>query len=79
MVSFIPTWATTDANINNPFEKKRFENFNFAVAGDFACDNNVNQTIASILNKEPELVIALGYLSYSKRLARYCASFRLWF
>lgn len=55
-----------DPNINNPFEQKRFENFNFAVAGDFGCDNNVNQTIASMLKKDPELVIALGDLSYGK-------------
>ena len=48
----IPTWATTDP-IDNPFEQKTLENFNFAVAGDFGCDNNVNQTIASMLKREP--------------------------
>jgi hypothetical protein len=61
----MPAWATTEP-IANPFEQKTAENFNFAVAGDFGCDNSVNQTIASILRRDPELVIALGDLSYSK-------------
>jgi Calcineurin-like phosphoesterase len=66
MANYISTWATTDPNVNNPFEQNTLENFNFAVAGDFGCDNNVNQTIASMLKRDPELVIALGDLSYSK-------------
>ena len=59
-------WATTEPIADNPFEQKTVENFNFAVAGDFGCDNNVSHTIASIVRRDPELVIALGDLSYSK-------------
>ena len=40
--------------------------FNFDVAGDFGCDQESRKTIEAIMNREPELIIALGDLSYKK-------------
>ncbi len=53
-------------DINNPFEPKTNQDFNFAVAGDFGCDIRAKETIANMTKKDPELVIALGDLSYGK-------------
>ena len=39
-------------------------NFNFAAAGDFGCSKNTQNTVANMENKDPELVLALGDLSY---------------
>src|SRR5215475_5085496 len=59
--------VSPDSIINNPFEsKKKVQDFNFAVAGDFGCDAGAKETIANMTKKAPELVIALGDLSYSK-------------
>lgn len=40
-------------------------NFNFAAVGDFSCNENTEETIANIVSKNPEIVLALGDLSYS--------------
>jgi len=40
------------------------KNFNFATAGDFGCSKNTQNTVANMEKKEPELVLALGDLSY---------------
>jgi hypothetical protein len=40
------------------------ENFNFAAAGDFGCSTNTQNTIENMQTKEPEIVLALGDLSY---------------
>jgi hypothetical protein len=40
-------------------------NFNIAAVGDWGCTANTNDTIGNIENKDPELVLALGDLSYS--------------
>jgi hypothetical protein len=39
-------------------------NFNFAAAGDFGCSTNTQNTISNMEHKDPELVLALGDLSY---------------
>jgi predicted phosphodiesterase len=39
-------------------------NFNFAAVGDWACNSNTTDTVKNIQNKDPELVLALGDLSY---------------
>ena len=39
-------------------------NFNFAAAGDFGCSTNTQNTVSNMENKDPELVLALGDLSY---------------
>jgi hypothetical protein len=38
--------------------------FNFAAVGDWGCTSNTNMTVNNILNKNPELVLALGDFSY---------------
>ena len=40
--------------------------FNFAVAGDWGCTADTSTTVMNIQNKHPELVLALGDLSYEK-------------
>jgi hypothetical protein len=40
------------------------ENFNFATVGDFGCSTNTQNTIESMQSKDPEIVLALGDLSY---------------
>jgi hypothetical protein len=44
-------------------------NFNFAAAGDFGCNNNANDTIENIGNKEPELILGLGDYSYKTTIS----------
>ena len=39
-------------------------NFNFAAAGDFGCSTNTQNTVSNMEGKNPELVLALGDLSY---------------
>src|SRR5918998_555663 len=38
--------------------------FNFAAAGDWACESNAENTLNNIVNKNPELVLGLGDYSY---------------
>jgi len=40
--------------------------FNFAAAGDWGCTYDTSSTIKNIQNKDPELILALGDLSYEK-------------
>ena len=40
------------------------KNYNFAAAGDFGCSKNTQNTVANMEKKEPEIVLALGDLSY---------------
>jgi hypothetical protein len=40
--------------------------FNFAAAGDWGCTDDTSSTIKNIQNKDPELILALGDLSYEK-------------
>ncbi|MDP9305312.1 MAG: metallophosphoesterase, partial [Thermoproteota archaeon] len=42
------------------------QGFNFVAAGDFGCGDEPNRTIEGMINKDPEIVIALGDLSYNK-------------
>ena len=42
---------------------KMLKNFNFAAAGDFGCGNEPNRTIRAMMEKNPEIVLALGDLS----------------
>jgi Calcineurin-like phosphoesterase len=50
---------------NDPFKSKNFQKFNFVTAGDFGCGDEPNRTIMGMIKKNPELVIALGDLSYN--------------
>src|SRR5687768_10239889 len=42
------------------------EDYNFAAAGDWGCTNDTMNTVKNIMNHKPELVLALGDLSYNK-------------
>jgi len=39
-------------------------NFNFAAAGDWGCTDDTRNTVDNMVNKKPELVLALGDFSY---------------
>jgi hypothetical protein len=41
-----------------------FSGLNFAAAGDWGCNSNTRSTVNNIINKNPELVLALGDFSY---------------
>lgn len=64
--SLSQSWAVTGLSVNNPFEETSSKNFNFVVAGDFGCDDVAKKTISNMEKRDPELVIALGDLSYNK-------------
>jgi len=51
---------------DDPFKSKYFQKFNFVAAGDFGCGDEPDRTIDGMIKKNPELVIALGDLSYDK-------------
>jgi Calcineurin-like phosphoesterase len=44
-------------------------NFNFAAAGDFGCNDNTNDTIENVISKEPELILGLGDYSYKTTIS----------
>jgi predicted MPP superfamily phosphohydrolase len=48
---------------------EKIHDFNFVAAGDFGCGDEPNRTIDGMINKDPEIVIALGDLSYNKSAA----------
>ena len=41
----------------------KLKNFNFVAAGDYGCSKNAKNTINSMLDRKPELVLPLGDLS----------------
>ena len=45
---------------------EKIQDFNFVAAGDFGCGDEPNRTIGGMIKKDPEIVIALGDLSYDK-------------
>jgi len=60
----------TPQNLSSPFEVgKEISDFNIAVVGDMGCSSVVKQTIGEIKLKNPELILALGDLSYQKSSA----------
>ena len=54
--------ATKDKSKGN--DDNDDKSFNFAAAGDFGCSTNAQNTIEGIVQREPELVLPLGDLSY---------------
>lgn len=58
--------AALDLNNQNDTKLINDQNFNIAAAGDFGCGKNANKTVSNMLSKEPEVVLALGDLSYRK-------------
>jgi len=57
------TWVSAQKDDKND------EKFNFVAAGDFGCGDEADKTIQAMTKKGPELVIALGDLSYNKSAA----------
>jgi hypothetical protein len=55
-------------NINNVFAQQD-NSFNVAAVGDISCNNNGKQTILSIANNHPDLVLFLVDLSYENSLS----------
>jgi len=49
-------------NINQNASQK----FNFVAAGDFSCSAEANRTVTDMVKKNPQIVIALGDLSYER-------------
>lgn len=58
--------ASTSENNGSKSKSEDFKNFNLVAAGDFGCTEEAKQTIQGMMNKDPELVIALGDLAYKK-------------
>ena len=54
--------ATNDKSKGN--DDNDDKSFNFAATGDFGCSTNAQNTVESIVQREPELVLPLGDLSY---------------
>ena len=42
------------------------QQLNFVAVGDFACTSEANSTVANMVKKDPEIVLALGDLSYER-------------
>ena len=58
--------TTTTAINNNSNTNQTKKDFNIAIASDWGCDVNAKKTAENIQEKNPELVIAGGNLSYDK-------------
>lgn len=58
------TTTTTTASSSSSSLLPDTTNFNFAAVGDWGCTDHTTDTIKNIQNKDPELVLALGDLSY---------------
>ena len=56
------TLQTTELSTTKSFDSKG--GFNFAAVGDWACTSNTKGTVKNIIAQNPELVLALGDLSY---------------
>jgi Calcineurin-like phosphoesterase len=54
------------ANNNSIYAQNNNNNFNIAVAADWGCEEDTKKTVQNIQNKNPELVIANGDLSYGE-------------
>jgi hypothetical protein len=59
-------WVTIgDINVKGSSHAQS-SSFNFAAVGDWSCNSMASQTINQIVQKQPEIVLALGDLSYTK-------------
>jgi predicted MPP superfamily phosphohydrolase len=59
-------FAYADNASSSSFLLPSTTNFNFGAVGDWGCTDDTTDTIKNIQNKNPELVLALGDLSYEK-------------
>lgn len=69
LVLFFNTIRTTNGDIDEDIKTNHIQKFNFVTAGDFGCGDEPNRTIEGMAKKDPEIVIALGDLSYDKSAA----------
>ena len=53
-------------NLVNIVSGASLQNFNFVAAGDFSCTDDTKSTTSNMISKKPELILALGDLSYQK-------------
>src|SRR6266487_5163556 len=53
-------------NLVNIVSGASLQNFNFVAAGDFSCTDDTKSTTSSMISKKPELILALGDLSYQR-------------
>jgi predicted MPP superfamily phosphohydrolase len=51
---------------SNETDTTKGQQFNFVAAGDFSCSAEANRTVTDMVKKNPEIVLALGDLSYEK-------------
>jgi hypothetical protein len=56
----------TQSEGTNELGTRESGQFNFVAAGDFGCNSAVNNTVAAMVKKNPEIVLALGDLSYKR-------------
>ncbi len=52
-------------DVGNSNNKNETTNFNFIAVGDWDCDDKTEDTLKTIIDQDPELVLALGDLSYN--------------
>jgi hypothetical protein len=72
VISSVLLFATSQYVSASPVQYNDAQNtqvFNFVTAGDFGCGYESYKTIEGMITKDPELVIALGDLSYNKSAA----------
>jgi len=56
----------TQSEGTNELGPKEGRQFNFVAAGDFGCSVEANTTVTNMVKKNPEIVLALGDLSYNR-------------
>ncbi len=65
LISFL-TLSTFGVGIHAAVIESNRTVFNFAAVGDWACNSNTDNTVKNIMGKKPELILALGDLSYQR-------------
>ena len=56
----------TQSEGTNELGTRESGQFNFVAAGDFGCNAEANKTLTNMVKKNPEIVLALGDLSYNR-------------
>ena len=59
-------WVTIGDINAKGYSKEQGSAFNFVAVGDWSCNSRASKTINQIVQKQPELVLALGDFSYTK-------------
>jgi hypothetical protein len=66
-IALSPVLGASDQTITTSLSlpTQTIPDFNFVAIGDWGCNSNTNNTVNNILDKKPELVLALGDYSYN--------------